>query len=494
MIAYVGVTVLAALSAWLIALTMPRGPVTASQALAVMVSCLMVGLIAGAITRSRWTMVLLPIVHIAILEIMRLNLAGPTVGAIRFDGMFSILSMILGRGFYLLVGVIPLEFGASLGIALARLSSGLDAPSRFGVWRWTPAAIMALALIALAVWILLPASTPAILGTDGKPLKGSVAELTTVKLGGIDQAIMIRGYSTEKPVLLYLSGGPGQSDLPFSRVLFADLTKDFVVVGWDQRGTGKSYAALEPSSKLTLEQAVLDTLELSNYLRNRFKEQKIYLMGGSWGSVLGVLAVQRQPALFHAFIGSGQMVNLRETDRRAYHDVLALARKNNDTKLEATMKAYGEPPYSDPIANATVLGLYDQLYKPYTPPQAYRGLGTKANLGFYGVLGSEYNLVEKVNALRGLIDVFSIMYPQLQGIDFRRDASRLEIPYYMLDGAAEMTSRRDLALEWFAKLEAPKKQKFTFENSAHSVAFEQFEAFHNIMLEVVVPQTHKAQR
>ena len=81
MIAYVGVTVLAALSAWLIALTMPRGPVTANQAVAVMVSCLMVGLIAGAITRSRWTMVLLPIVHIAILEIMRLNLAGPTVGA-----------------------------------------------------------------------------------------------------------------------------------------------------------------------------------------------------------------------------------------------------------------------------------------------------------------------------------------------------------------------------------------------------------------------------
>jgi pimeloyl-ACP methyl ester carboxylesterase len=310
-------------------------------------------------------------------------------------------------------------------------------------------------------------------------------------LGGQDQTIMIRGYSTDKPVLLYLSGGPGQSDLPYVRVIFDDLTRDFVVVGWDQRGTGKSYAALEPVARVTLEQAVNDTIELTELLRQRFGEQKIYLLGESWGSTLGVLAAQRRPDLYHAFIGSGQMVSQRETDRRLYHDVLDLAARAGDRALESTMRGYGEPPYRDiPYANAFVMGQYERLYKPYTPPAAYIERGSRANLGPFGVLGSEYNLVEKVNVLRGLIDMFTVMYPQLQGIDFRRDVRRLAVPVYMLDGAAELTSRRDLALEWFNRLEAPQKRVFTFENAAHSVSFEQYQAFYKIMLETITPETY----
>ena len=288
-----------------------------------------------------------------------------------------------------------------------------------------------------------------------------------------------------------LRHGPGQSDLPYSRVMFDDLSRDFVVVGWDQRGTGKSSAALDPVSALTLNQAVADTLELSQYLRNRFDEKKIYLMGESWGSTLGVLAVQRQPELYYAWIGSGQMVSQRETDRRLYQDVLALADLNGDVETVKTMRAFGEPPYADiPYANAFVMGQYDRLYKPYTPPQAYMTKGNAAKLGPYGVLASEYNFVEKFNVLRGLLDMFSIMYPQLQEIDFRRDVPRLEVPVYILDGQAELTARRNLALEWFDKLEAPSKRMFSFENAAHSVAFEQFEAFHKLMLDTVLPETY----
>ena len=112
---------------------------------------------------------------------------------------------------------------------------------------------------------------------------------------------------------LYLSGGPGQSDLPFSRVLLEPLTKDFLVVGWDQRGAGKSYSAIDAS--LTLDRAVEDTVELARTLAQRYGHQKIYLLGESWGSILGVLAVQRAPELFHAYLGSGQMVDPLATDQ-----------------------------------------------------------------------------------------------------------------------------------------------------------------------------------
>lgn len=301
---------------------------------------------------------------------------------------------------------------------------------------------------------------------------------------------MVRGRSADLPVLLYLSGGPGQSDLAYSRVLFEDLTRDFIVVGWDQRGTGKSYAALDPTHELTLEQAVADTIELTDYLRTRFDEEKIYLLGESWGSTLGVLAVQRRPDLYHAWIGSGQMVSQRETDRRLYDAVLELANRTGERALHDQMLAFGPPPYADiPYPNAIVMSNYPRLETPYTPPPAYIARGTAANLGPYGIFGSEYNFIEKVNVLRGLIDMFTVMYPQLQEIDFRRDVPRLEVPVYILDGAAELPARRDLALAWCAQLDAPIKRLYTFENGGHSVAFEQFEALQQILTTTVLAET-----
>lgn len=244
---------------------------------------------------------------------------------------------------------------------------------------------------------------------------------------------------------------------------------------------------------LTPDQAVSDTIELTNELRQRFDEQKIYVLGESWGSMLGVLAVQRQPDLFYAFIGSGQMVSVRETDQRFYQDVLDRAARNGDEQLAAKLRSYGQPPYADtPYANVFAMGQYDALYKPYTPSQAYQDLGNAAGIGPYGVLASEYNLVEKFNVLRGLLDTFTVLYPQLQEIDFRRDVKQLAVPVYVLDGTAELAARRDLTHEWFDALAAPTKRMFRLENATHSVAFEQFEAFGTIMRKTVLPATYQA--
>jgi len=158
--------------------------------------------------------------------------------------------------------------------------------------------------------------------------------------------------------------------------------------------------------------------------------------------------------------------------------------------LEEQMQVYGEPPYADMYAYAFVMGYYEALYKPYTLPPAYVAKGTQANLGPWNVLGSEYNFVEKINVFRGFLDVASILYPQLQEIDFRQDVPRLETAIYILDGAAELSARRDLALEWFDLLNAPIKRIYTFENAAHATAFEQFEAFQQIMVETVLPETY----
>ena len=480
----------AALSALLglaVAQALPRGPATAVATLTVMVTSLVVGFIAGLTVRSRWVAVPIILTHILAVEIGRLDVAGPTVNGLRLNEPFGILALALGRGFHGLVGLLPMVIGVFWGVVMAMRLGG-RAPGRFPKKRLI---ITTLAMVLLAELIALPASNPSIVNADGSPRPNSIAGLEKVRLGGKDQWLMLRGYHTDSPVVLYLSGGPGQSDLPFSRVMFDDLAQHFVVVSWDQRGTGKSYASLDPTATLTLEQAVSDTVELTRYLCQRFGEEKIYLLGESWGTTLGVLAVQQHPELYHAWIGSGQMVSQRETDRRIYRDLLTLAAAEKDGALAAKLRAYGEPPYRDtPYANAFIFSQYGRLYRPYSPPCSYLQRGSDANLGPWGIWGQEYSLVEKVNVLRGLIDMFSILYPQLQTVDFRDTVQRLEIPVYILDGKAELAARRDLALEWFEQLEAPQKQWLSFENAAHSVAFEQFEALAKLMVDTVLPETY----
>lgn len=462
-----------------------------------MATGLAVGLIAGLAMRSNWALLLAPIAYMFAVEITRLDAVGPTVDAIRLDEVYSILAFLLGRGFHGLVGLLPMLLGASAGVRTARLLSGESSPSSPSasgvavVARWLPLVLGAAALLALAILITQPATTPPILDADGRPLPGSIAEIRMVRIGGKEQGVLMRGRSVDNPILLYLAGGPGQSSLPHPRVIFPDLEEDLIVVSWDQRGTGKSYAALDPVSALTPDQAIADTIELTNYLRERFDEEKIYLLGESWGTILGVLAAQQRPDLYHAFIGSGQMVNVAETDRRIYYNLLTSAGHSGDAALSEALLAYGEPPYADiPFANAFAMGQYEHLYQPYAPPASYIERGASTNIGPFGMLGSEYNLVEKVNVLRGLIDMFTVMYPQIQDIDFRRDAAKLDVPIYMLDGQAELAARRDLALEWFELLDAPIKRMYSFENAAHAVAFEQYEAFHHILKATILPETY----
>ncbi len=472
-----------------VAWAMPLGPATRAQALAAIMIGLGVGLVVGLLVGSRWALLAAPLGYIAAFELMHWGSPVLSLGAIRLDETYGILALILGRGFHGMVALLPMVLAAELGVRWAHSLAGQPAwPTRAA--GWIPAGLAAVALVALVVALLWPARTPAILGDDGKPLPNSVAEMVAVPINDSEQTLLIRGHNVENPVLLYLAGGPGQSSLPHPRVIFQDIEKDFTVVAWDQRGTGKSYAAMDPAT-LSPEEAVADTIAVTNYLRERFDEEKIFLLGESYGTILAVLAAQAQPDLYHAIISSGQMVSVQETDRRLYHNVLDLAGEKGDGELAATMRTYGEPPYADvPYANAFVMGYYDALYEPYMPSQNYMDRGNGANLGFFGINGSEYALVEKVNVLRGLIDMFSLMYPQLQTLDLRASAAQLDVPLYILDGTAEVAARRDLALEWFEQVDAPIKRLYPLDNAAHAVAFEQYEAFHRVLLEDVLPETY----
>lgn len=478
------VLLVSALSGVIVGLVMPRGPVTAGQAVLLLALGLITGVACGFLVRSSWAFLAVPGVHMAAFELARMGAVGPTVDMPRLDSAYGLLALLLGRGVYVLLGLTPLVLGVGSGRWIARLRTGRRVT-------WWPLLASWLPLAAVAVWLLVPARTTPVTGPSGRPAPGSVALMERVELGGSHQWITVRGASTANPVLLYLSGGPGQSDLPFSRVLFSDLASEFVVVGWDQRGAGKSYPSLEPVAALTLEQVVADTIELAELLRARFGEQKIYLLGESWGSTLGVLAAQRRPDLFHAFIGSGQMVSQSITDRIIWRDLLAFAEREGDWQLYDQLITFGEPPYDEvPWGNAFAMNHYGSLYGSYTLPAAYVERLQAARLGFLGTRGSEYSLIEKVNVLRGLLDTFTVLYPQLQGLDFRHDVTSLAVPLYILDGEAELSARRGLTLEWFDLVDAPIKRLYSFADAGHSVVFEQAETFREILTGTILPETY----
>ncbi|MGV1009794.1 MAG: alpha/beta fold hydrolase [Dermatophilaceae bacterium] len=190
-----------------------------------------------------------------------------------------------------------------------------------------------------------------------------------------------------------------------------ELADDMVFAVWDQRGTGTSYAALDPTDTLTLRQAVSDTIELAEYLGERFGQQRIYLFGNSWGSTLGVLAAQQRPDLFRAYIGAGQMVSQRATDQMLYQDVLDLAARTGDAALAERMRAYGPPPYRDITAYAVVLGYYDALDS--YEKTAY--FTTQGPSGIDGTGASEYGPLDKVNKEKALADTLLGAVPAAAG-------------------------------------------------------------------------------
>ena len=195
-----------------------------------------------------------------------------------------------------------------------------------------------LASLAVLMTILITLSqftvhTPQILDQNGKVQANSIAELDHVELNGHQEWISIRGKNRSNPVLLFLAGGPGGTQMAATRYALAGLEERFVVVNWDQPGSGKSYNAVS-NKKITVDTYVKDGLALTNLLRKRFRTEKIYLMGESWGSALGIFLADSAPGKYYAFIGTGQMVDFRETEIEDYKRAMDLSRANSDEKTE----------------------------------------------------------------------------------------------------------------------------------------------------------------
>jgi pimeloyl-ACP methyl ester carboxylesterase len=398
----------------------------------------------------------------------------------------ALISALLVVLLFFITAVPPLVAAAlvliDVGIVVALVRLGRTPLTLFG------AVLGMLAVAAVAVIVSQQfATTPPITDADGNVVPGSIATLEAVELGGTEQWITIRGHSTDKPVLLFLAGGPGGSELVMTRRYLSDLEQHFVVVNWDQPGTGKSYGAADIAT-LTPEQFVTDAHELTLYLRERFDQEKIYVLGESWGSILGIWLVQEHPDLFHAFISTGQMVDPVENDTIGYEFAIDRLTDQGRTDEAAQLRRNGPPPYTRDEVLGKFLAINGVLNS-YMEAHAH-GEGTGHNLMFDSLGAPEYGLLDKVNWIRGLVGVFTNVYPQLNDVDLRTQASELDVPVYIIKGRWDVNAVNSLTEEYFALLDAPHKELIWFEDSAHTPLWDAPERFTEELVTNVLADTY----
>lgn len=335
-------------------------------------------------------------------------------------------------------------------------------------------------LILVVLGIILIAFSQLMAATPKIAKENSIAELRKVQLNGRKEWVSIRGENRNKPLLLFLAGGPGGSQLAATRYELAELEKDFVVVNWEQPGSGKSYSAI-PKKQLTPEIYVQDGTALVRSLLKEFRQEKVYLVGESWGSALGIFMAKEQPELYHAFMGTGQMVAFEETEKIDYALAMKLAKENEDQKIVDSLRKNGPPPYygkSVTTKSAVYLNYLSQRMA-RNPEIQNPGFQTIRDLS-----AKEYGILDKVNYLRGILQTFNQVYPQLYEIDLRKDYAKLDIPVYFLLGKHDLNAPRSLAEDYYAKLAAPEKEIIWFEHSGHNPWINERERFAKVVQQI----------
>lgn len=271
------------------------------------------------------------------------------------------------------------------------------------------------------------------------------------------------------------------------------LHQSFTIVCWDQRGTAGSYRT--DKDTLTLDQYVDDVIGLSEMLAKKFGQQKIFLVGHSWGSVIGLLAAQKRPELYHAYVGAAQHINSIENDSIGWRMIVDGAKAEGDEKTRNLMEDMGPPPYMKQNKDGSVSPDGDAYYQVlkrlyhYSPPApADRGFDS---MGMF--LAPEHNVWSKVNLVRGLLRGVKVVYPQLAFLDMEEEVPDLGCPLFLINGRYDMTCVASISERWFQKVSAPSKRILWLENSGHNGVFTEPEPFIELMTQEARPLVDKIQ-
>ena len=316
-------------------------------------------------------------------------------------------------------------------------------------------------------------------GPDGTVLPNSVAEVKYLRLGGIDQWVMMRGANADNPPLIVLHGGPGMSEMGFFRHCNAPLERLFTMVHWDQRGTGKSFDRRIPRSSMTLDRFVADLDELVDIVRRRFGNTKVAILGHSWGSALGPIYAARFPEKVSIYVGAAQIGDWPAAESLSYSFGLAEAERRRDEHAVKQLRAIGPPPHParSVFVERTVVNRLDGQMRP--------GILWHAGRALFG--GPESSIFDLPNLVRGFRFSLDAMWPEVSKLNLLKLVPALKMPVVIFVGRRDHWVPPETSVAFFEALDAPSKQLVWFDHSGHEMFVDEPEKFNATMVEVVRP-------
>ncbi|MDB5686831.1 MAG: alpha/beta hydrolase [Rhizorhabdus sp.] len=313
-----------------------------------------------------------------------------------------------------------------------------------------------------------------------------VQETFEVTLGGARQVVNVRGADRSNPIILFVHGGPGAVEMPVAWAFQRPWEDYFTVVQWDQRGAGRSFPLNDPEAlapTLTPDRYRDDAIELIELLRHKYGQRKIFLIGHSWGSVVGLSVAAKRPDLLYAYIGMGQLIDFRENERIGYAWTLDRARKDGNAQAVRELEALR--PYPGP-------GNFDigKMTTERTWSIHYGALAAgRQDADFYfhaPRLSPEYSAADRKAWDDGSAFTIRTMFPQLAAVTFK-DVHRIDTPLIFLLGRQDYTCPASIAAAWMEQVKAPKKSVIWFEHSAHLPMIEEPGRVFAALLEYALP-------
>jgi pimeloyl-ACP methyl ester carboxylesterase len=284
-----------------------------------------------------------------------------------------------------------------------------------------------------------------------------IEEASFVTVGEIEQWVTIRGDNDRGPVLLLMHGGPGDVQSPFVST-YAPYEQDFVLVQWDQRGAGRTFAR-NGAAGVTLEKQVADGIDLSQWLRQRFPQQKLILLGHSWGSIVATGMAQQRPDLFDAYVGTGQVAAWADTVQFQFDFLKQRYQEKGDTTALATLEAIGTP---DPKN----LGQYFGFSRPIHQNMNLSDTAWLADLSKVAQANGETDATIKATS-DGMGASGAALIGNTVTTDLPATAATFAIPYYVIQGRHDLFAPTSLAEAYFAKISAPTKRMIIIEDAGH---------------------------
>lgn len=316
-----------------------------------------------------------------------------------------------------------------------------------------------------------------------------IDSLEAVTIGGIKQWVQVRGRDVNNPILLFIHGGPGIAFIPLSGSFQDSWEEYFTVVQWDQRGAGKTYASNDKDVQrktMNVPQMEQDTVEVMNYVRHRFRRDKIFVLGHSWGSILGLWLAHEHPEGIYAYVGTGQVVNMHENDRVAYEDALQKARITHRPQATKDLESIGPYPFppGDFNRNSTARFWEGQLLSP--PPGTPQFMDVRRILTDV-VSSPDYSLRDDLGFIRGQQLSLQVFLPQMAKVDLTSLGFDYAEPIFFLEGRNDPFCRPSLVAAYIQRINAPLKELVWLEGSGHFPFFEEPKVFKDVLVQKILP-------